>query len=144
MEHKFLDINATGTCVGYKQAYIKYSFTICIISTETASLCNKITTKVSFIPYEYALTFSLFPHGIVTLICNSKYMGWKLTNMPFSVICHYWSIIESFNYIIRIYCTQYWSNVGLKRKGCLKSVYLIISKLKHHWVKKRRMHVYYK
>lgn len=60
-----------------------------IVSTETESLCNKITTKVSFIPYEYALTFSLFPHGIVTLICNSKYMGWKLTNMPFSVICHY-------------------------------------------------------
>ena len=66
------------------------------------------------IPYKYTLTFSFLPHWVIALICNGKDMGWKFTDVLLSVWIHDWYIIQTFNYIIWIYCTQDWANVSLK------------------------------
>ena len=66
------------------------------------------------IPYKYTLTFSFLPHWVIALICNSKDMRWKFTDVLLSVWHHDWYIIQTFNYIIWIYCTQDWPNVSLK------------------------------
>ena len=68
------------------------------------------------IPYKYTLTFSFLPHWVIALICNGKDMGWKFTDVLLSVWIHDWYIIQTFNYIIWIYCTQDWPNVSLKER----------------------------
>ena len=68
------------------------------------------------IPYKYTLTFSFLPHWVIALICNSKDMWWKFTDVLLSVWIHDWYIIQTFNYVIWIYCTQDWPNVSLKER----------------------------
>ena len=68
------------------------------------------------IPYKYTLTFSFLPHWVIALICNSKDMWWKFTDVLLSVWIHDWYIIQTFNYVIWIYCTQDWPNVSLKAR----------------------------
>ena len=68
------------------------------------------------IPYKYTLTFSFLPHWVIALICNSKDMRWKFTDVLLSVWIHDWCIIQTFNYVIWIYCTQNWPNVSLRAR----------------------------
>ena len=82
-------------------------------------LANMLSAHV--IPYEYTLTFSFLPHWVIALICNSKDMWWKFTDVLLSVWIHDGYIIQTFNYVIWIYCTQDWPNVSLKARKEIQS-----------------------